>query len=444
MKKLIFGLGRTGQSTLKTLCSMGYDVCVYTEGSFENKMEERAALKDYDYSWIDKAEDIPWDEIDLCIKSPGISPVHSIIEEAGANAVEVVSDLELVTRLFPDEKVIAITGTNGKTTTSALVGHLLNSSGIPARVIGNIGKGMLWEIYTGQKEAVNVIECSSFQLEHTVLFKPTCAAILNISPDHLDWHGSMDHYAGAKLKIAKNLEGALVVNADDSKVWEMLPDSAYQTLSFSQKACPRNGAYTDGETLSFVEEGTLERVIECSKLKILGSHNRENAMAAMLLARLSGLTTGQIAAGLESFEGVAHRIEYVDTIGHVRYYNDSKGTNVDASTRAVQSMDGQVVLIAGGYDKQVPMEGFFASFSGKVVHVIALGQTADLFCRLAQDFAIPSTKVSDMNEAVALAVQIALPGMNVLLSPASASWGMYPNFEVRGDHFKSLVRKLKP
>lgn len=443
MKKLVFGLGRTGQSTLKTLSEMGYSVCVYTEGSPESREEERAALKNYDFDWIERSEDIPWDDIDLCIKSPGISPVHSVIEEAGANAVEVVSDLELVTRLFPDEKVIAITGTNGKTTTSALLGHLLNTGGLPARVIGNIGKGMLWEIYSAQTKAINVIECSSFQLEHTALFKPDCAALLNISPDHLDWHGSMEHYVQAKLKITRHLEGVLVVNADDPEVWERLSESKYTSRSFSQKGKPRNGAYTDGQTLFFVQDGQLEPVLACKDLKILGAHNLDNAMAAMLLAQAAGLSTDQIAQGLKTFEGVAHRIEYVDTIQGVRYYNDSKGTNVDASSRAVQAMDGPVILIAGGYDKKIPLEGFFSSFGGKVTHLLAIGETADVFVDLSQKYGIPASKADGMEEAVRAAKGLAKPGMNVLLSPASASWGMYPNFEVRGDHFKSLVKELK-
>lgn len=435
MKYLVIGLGITGISTIKTLSKMGYEVYAYDDNIDEKNISEE--LKNIQYKHIFDLDNLEFKDI-ICIKSPGIAPNNKSIIKVKNKGIEVISDLEMAYRLFQDKKFIAITGTNGKTTVTMLVNHILNASGKSSMTIGNIGIGMLWEIYNNPDIEYFVIECSSFQLDATSEFRSEIAAISNISPDHLDWHGDFKSYFDAKKKIFKNQKETdyLVLNIDDEKLKNLQNQIKSKLVTISLKK---------DSALFYLKDNYIynqEKIIlDCDKLQIVGIHNIQNVLIATAICKILGISNIDLAKACYSFKSVEHRIEYVKEIKKVKFYNDSKGTNVDSTSKALEAFNNPIILIAGGYDKKVSFENMFIEYGHKIKKLILMGETAPQMKKEARGIK-DITIVNNMREAVEFSYDHMEENDIVLLSPACASWGMYKSYIERGNEFKELVNKL--
>jgi len=322
----------------------------------------------------------------------------------------------------------------------------MKESGRRTFVTGNIGYAMITEVENSKPEDIFVLEASSFQLEATVDFRPKVSAILNITPDHLDRHKTYSNYIDAKCKVFRNQKPGdfAILNKDDEETYKTADRVLCKTLFFSRKEILEEGAFVEDKTLVIKLGNKKEKIIKTEDIYIPGPHNIENALAASLMAYCLGVKIEVIAKVLKEFKGVEHRIEYVDEINGVSYYNDSKGTNIDASKVAVLAMSRPIVLIAGGYDKGSDYEDFIDTFDGRVRELVLIGATADKIEKTARDHGFNNIhRAFDFEDAVAQCSKLAEPGDCVLLSPACASWGMFKNFEERGRIFKSLVKGLR-
>ncbi|MDU5504774.1 MAG: UDP-N-acetylmuramoyl-L-alanine--D-glutamate ligase [Anaerococcus vaginalis] len=432
MKKvLVYGLGITGISTVKTLDKLGYKVYTYDK----NKINDER-LEGYNYSPISdvKIED----KYEFVVKSPGIRPDDEVIKILEKNN-EIITDIELSYRLFKDKKTIAITGTNGKTTTTSLITYVLNESGKKAISVGNIGEGILWQMYNND-DSVFVEEISSFQLHNTKKFKPNIGGILNITPDHIDWHGSFENYTKDKLKLAINQkeEDFLVINHDDEILRENKAKFKGKIYEFSIKEEVKRGIYFKNNSL-YLKDKEETFLLKKDDLKIVGEHNLLNASCAILCLYLFGLDLDEIIKHTKTFKAISHRLEFVKKIKNVSFYNDSKATNVDSAIKAINSFEKNIILIAGGYDKKIDYSPLFEESKGKIKTMILLGQTKEILENLCKKYKINYYMVDNMKEAVDKSFEIMKDFDTVLLSPASASWGMYDNYMQRGDDFKNRV-----
>ena len=442
---LIMGLGVTGESAIKTLRGKTAGIFVYEDKTqFEIKEElKNKALEDIKIFDVDR--DLLPEEIDVIVKSPGINPRHKLLIEASKFEIPVYSDIELAYRLFPDRIYIAVTGTNGKTTTSILAGQALTEGGHKVSVVGNVGVGILEAIVDSKPGDIFVVEASSFQLEHTTSFKPKAAAITNITPDHLDWHGSMDAYVSSKSRIFYNqgYEDVLVLNYEDPILRELSKKVKSRILWFSSRQNLKKGIFIEDRWIVCDWESKHEKVISLTEIQIPGIHNIENIMTVIGLSVSVGVSMIDIRSAVKRFKGVPHRIELVSTINGTKYYNDSKGTNPDSSIKAIEAVSEPIILIAGGYDKGSDFTELLASFKQKGKALILIGKTGEKIFAESRKVGIDKVFiVKDMDEAVKTAFRISTPGDTVLLSPACASWDMYNNYEERGDHFRTIVHKL--
>ena len=438
MKKvLVYGLGVTGISSVKSLDKLGYEVLTYDKNK-ENIKE----LEGYKYSPISDSR-ISGLKVDFVIKSPGIKPSDPVVQKLARNN-EIISDIEASARLFPSKEKIAITGTNGKTSTTSMVAHILNECGKKAYAVGNIGEGILWQMH--EKEGVFVEELSSFQLHDTNRYHPHIGAILNIKEDHIDWHGSFDDYINSKLKLGQNQnEGDyLVLNAEDEISQKHKKDFKAQIYEFSSQNMVSKGLFLDGNIICFVNGGcTIAEILDVRELSVIGRHNYENVMAAILLTYLYGLDLSEIIKAIKTFKAISHRLEYVRTLSEVDFYNDSKGTNVDSSVKAIESFEKPIIIIAGGYDKNIDYTDFVKAFKKNGKTMVLMGATKYKLKDLCEKYAIEYVLVEDMNQAIKTAYEKSKPGDVVLLSPASASWDMYKSYEIRGNEFKDIVMRLE-
>lgn len=341
---------------------------------------------------------------------------------------------------------MGITGTNGKTTTTTLLGDLLSFVSYDTRVVGNIGAPVIEEVQTSGDDTFFVTELSSFQLETVKEFKCRVAGILNVTPDHLNRHGSLENYGNIKANIFMNQEedDVAVLNFEDGFVRSLGEKCRAKVLWFSVRQRVSPGLYLkDGQIISTLK-GEDEVLFARSEVALAGDHNMENVLMAMCMAYSVGVSFDAMRMVLNVFQGVEHRLEFVRELGGIRYINDSKGTNPDASTKAVEAFEGNLILIAGGMDKKVSFDTFVEAFQGKVKTLILLGETKRMIQECAERHGFRDViLVEDMKEAVERAHSIAVEGDLVLLSPACASWDMYPSYEVRGEDFKSRVRELK-
>jgi UDP-N-acetylmuramoylalanine--D-glutamate ligase len=364
-------------------------------------------------------------------------------QDAGA---EVIGELEIAYRVGKG-KYVAITGTNGKTTTTTLVGEVFKNAGRKTYVVGNVGVAVISKALGAGEEDWLVTETSSFQLETTRHFRPEVSALLNITPDHLDRHKTMENYARAKAMIFQNQDESqyFVVNGDDPASMELAVRCGAKVIPFSRKKTLPLGCFVmEGNIVIRDEEGQCVDICGEDELKIPGAHNLENALAAAAVSYFAGVSPAVIARTLRTFEGVEHRLEFSGEVDGVRFVNDSKGTNPDASIKALEAMKGGIVLIAGGYDKGSGYDEFVEAFQGRVKHLILLGKTAPKIKETAERHGFTDITVCrDMGECVKTGHRLAAPGDTVLLSPACASWDMYTSFEQRGEHFKSCVRDLE-
>lgn len=444
-KILILGLAISGVSTAKALSKLGAKITVTDMKSEEELAEQLLELKGIDIHYVLGSNDVDLDKIDLIVKSPGIPLDIPIIKEAQKRGIEVVTDIELAYRITKN-KFIAITGTNGKTTTTALTGELIKKAGFNCHVTGNIGIGILWEAVNAEYDDIFVIEASSFQLESTRYFKPDISVITNITPDHLNWHKTFDNYVNAKKKVFINQKHSdyTILNYDDLLLREIGKEVKSHLIYFSVNNKLEKGVYIDDYKIVINDGINIINVMDYRELKIPGRHNLENALAVVSIGWAMGIDVKIIANSLREFEGVEHRIEFVDRISGVNFYNDSKGTNPDASIKAIEAIKEPIILIAGGMDKGSNFEEFIDSFNNKVKALVLLGETKEKIKDTAISKGFNNIYiVNSIEEAVIKSFQLAVPNDNVLLSPACASWDMFKSYEERGRLFKEAVKNLR-
>ena len=391
---------------------------------------------------------LPKEEIrslDLAVVSPGIpvdSPALSILYDAG---IPVWGEVELA---WSCEKgrVAAITGTNGKTTTTALVGEIMKRHFPKVFVVGNIGTAYTQKAMETSKDSVTVAEISSFQLETVHGFHPCVSAVLNITPDHLNRHHTMENYAAVKESISKNQteKDFCILNYEDPRLREFAAACPAKVVWFSSKSRLEEGFFLDGDWICKSFGKKEEKLLNVHDMQLLGVHNYENVMAAMAIAESFGVPMDEITDAVRAFKAVEHRIEFVAKKRGVVYYNDSKGTNPDAAIRGIRAMRWPTVLIGGGYDKGNEYDEWIEAFDGKVKLLVLIGQTREKIAECARRHGMENVVLADsFQEALQICTEHALPGDAVLLSPACASWGMFPNYEVRGKMFKDYVNGLE-
>ena len=447
MKFLVAGAGKSGIGSVNLLLKTGADVSLY-DGK-EDLEKEALYEKLYEKKEIPlilgniTKEDVS--KFDLLVLSPGISVNAPIAQMFRDQEKPVWSEIELAYQASKG-RIAAITGTNGKTTTTALTGEIMKNYFKDVRVVGNIGIPYTSMVTGSTGETVTVAEISSFQLETIDTFKPHVSAILNITPDHLNRHHTMENYIRAKEDITKNqtADDYCVLNYEDEVLRDFAAKCPAKVIFFSSKSELSEGFYLDGDIIIYAHDGVRDEVIDVNELNLLGKHNFENVMAACAMSISFGVPMDKIVEVLKVFKAVEHRIEYVTEKRGVRFYNDSKGTNPDAAIQGIRAMNRPTLLIGGGYDKQSEYDEWIEAFDGKVKELVLIGQTADKIEECAHRHGFMNTVKKDtFEDAVNYCYEHAVSGDAVLLSPACASWGMFPNYEERGRIFKEIVKGFK-
>lgn len=447
-KVLVVGAGKSGIAASELLLDKKIETVLY-DGNKDldvEKLYEKAPKLKGMPVLLGELTDEQLRAFDVAVLSPGVPTDLPVVERMRAQNVCIWGEIELAYS-FAKGRLIAITGTNGKTTTTALTGEIMKNYFKDVRVVGNIGIPYTSEAATMTDETVTVAEISSFQLETIHEFHPQISAILNITPDHLNRHHTMEAYIRAKMNIAKNQtpEDICVLNYEDEETRKMADEFQASVLFFSSKHKLEQGIYLDGEDIVYKPDKEKEGTVICKtgELQILGVHNYENVMAAVAMAAAYGVDLDVIRKSVLAFKGVEHRIEYVAEKNGVVYYNDSKGTNPDAAIKGIQAMNRPTILIGGGYDKQSDFHEWIQSFDGKVRYLVLIGATKEQIQKEAAECGFHDCILKDtFEEALDTCVELARPGDAVLLSPACASWGMFPNYEVRGEEFKKYVNAL--
>ena len=441
---LVFGAGISGIGAADLLCKVGACPVIYDGNDKQDPEAIKARLEQPDNVDIILGElsEEARKTLDLVVMSPGVPTDLPIVKTLRAQGLPIWGEVELAYQMGKG-KVLAITGTNGKTTTTAMLGKIMSDYLDSVYVVGNIGTPYTSVALDTKEETVTVAEISSFQMEKAKEFHPHISAVLNITPDHLNRHKTMDVYIAMKERVFAKQTAAdfCILNHADEVCRKMAEKTAARVFFFSSAEKLEEGIYLDGDAIEVRWGAINETLIHVDELQILGVHNYENVMAAAAMGICAGIALDTIRAVLKGFAGVAHRIEYVATVDGVDYYNDSKGTNVDASIRAVLAMKKPIVLIGGGYDKGSSFDEWTKLFPGRVKHLVLIGVTAPKVRASAEKFGF--TAISDcetFEEAVDLCREKAEDGDCVLLSPACASWGMFDNYEQRGDMFKEQVR----
>lgn len=444
-KVLVFGSGISGIGACQLLEAVGKDVILYDGNTSldPNGIKEQIGEGTKVEVILGELSDDVIDSLELVVMSPGVPTDLPIVNKMRGMGLPIWGEVELAFT-YGKGDVLAITGTNGKTTTTALLGEIMKNYKESVFVVGNIGNPYTTEALNMRKDSVSVAEISSFQLETIHVFKPCVSAILNITPDHLNRHHTMENYIQAKEDIAKNQteEDTCVLNYEDEVTRKFGENLKAKVLYFSSEHKLEKGIYLDCGNIVYCQE---EPIVVChvNELKLLGTHNYENVMAAVAMAAAYGVPMDIIRKTIKEFAGVAHRIEFVCEKNGVAYYNDSKGTNPDAAIKGIQAMNRPTLLIGGGYDKDSEYEEWIESFDGKVKYFVLLGQTREKIADAAQKLGFENIiMVESLEEAVVTCAKLAEPGDAVLLSPACASWGMFKNYEERGDKFKSYVNAL--
>jgi UDP-N-acetylmuramoylalanine--D-glutamate ligase len=447
-KVLVFGSGKSGIGACKLLLKAGAVPYIYdqNENLDRKKLQEQFEKPDQIAVVVGELPEAELSGTDLVIMSPGIPCDIPVVERFYAAKIPVWSEVELAYRTGKG-KILAITGTNGKTTTTSLLGKIMQDYYPEVYVVGNIGTPYTDVSLEQSEQAWTVAEISSFQLETIDEFHPIASAITNITEDHLNRHHTMEEYIRVKELITKN-QGAddlCVLNYEDEVLRAFGKKLKCQAVYFSSLRPLDEGIYLEDGMIRIRKEGTVTDVIHVDEMQLLGLHNFENVMTAAVMADFAGVPMGSIRQSIREFSGVAHRIEYVTEKAGVRYYNDSKGTNPDAAIKAIQAMNRPTVLIGGGYDKESSYEEWIESFDGKVQYFVLIGQTREKIKETAICCGFPEDRIifaEDLKEAVSVCASHAKDGWAVLLSPACASWGQFDNYEQRGDLFKEYVREL--
>lgn len=444
---LVAGLGKSGIAAGALLKKLGCSVFLFDENK---KFDTAAWKKTYPVFsdcplWVGELPDEAVDKMELAVVSPGI-PLDSLAMQKIYNAgIPIWGESELAYRLAKG-RVAAITGTNGKTTTTTLVGEILKKCYPEVFVVGNIGIPYTSIVEKTTEQTIAVAEISSFQLETMETFHPSVSAILNITPDHLDRHHTMEAYIRAKESITKcqTMDDVCILNYEDEILRSFAETLKTKVLFFSSKRSLAEGIYLKNDAIWIAQkEKELEKLIDIDKLKLLGTHNYENVMAASGAALCMGAPADVIQSVLKEFRSVKHRIELVRELHGVMYYNDSKATNPDAAIRGIRAMNRKTVLIGGGYDKELEFDEWIDSFEGKVKYLLLIGQTKEKIAECAQKHGFGNIVCCDtLKEAVDNCYRLAETGEAVLLSPACASWGDFKDYTQRGDLFRQYVMEL--
>ncbi|MFV9509988.1 UDP-N-acetylmuramoyl-L-alanine--D-glutamate ligase [Tepidibacillus sp. LV47] len=443
---VVLGLAKSGTTVAKLLHKLGAKIVV-NDVKPEDQCKEKRELESLGIKVIcgSHPDDLITSETDLVIKNPGI-PYHiPPIQQALSLRIPVITEVEVAYQLAK-APFIGITGSNGKTTTTALIGEILKHAHFRPIVAGNIGTVVCEQAILAEENQVLVTELSSFQLKGTEQFRPKIGLLLNIYQAHLDYHQTMEDYIAAKARMFFNQtpDDFAVLNADCEECVKLIPSIKSQVYLFSTKHEVVRGAYAHKGMIYWKDQGMIEPVLSVHELSLKGVHNLENVLAALTASRLFGADFKTIREVLKDFKGVEHRLEYVRTTpNHVSYYNDSKATNPTATITALKSFPQKVILIAGGLDRGIDFQELIEPFRQHVKQLILFGQTAEKLAKIAQIAGLDQIyTVDNVDSAVKLADRIAVSGDVVLLSPACASWDMFSSFEERGRMFKEAVHKI--
>ncbi len=448
LKVLVFGSGRSGIGAAKLLCETGASPVIFDGNTAIDEDAVRAAVGENADLPVYKGE-LPENvrrSLDLVVLSPGVPCDLPFVQQLRGEGIPIWGEVELAWQTTKG-RVLAITGTNGKTTTTALLGHIMEDA-LPGKVfvVGNIGTAYTSRSLQTEDDSVTVAEISSFQLETIQDFAPKVTAILNITEDHLNRHHTMEEYIRVKEEVTRNQQpqDVCVLNHEDSVLRAFGQRAVPRVFWFSSAVPLEEGIFLDGGRILLRDGGKEYLIAETSRLKLLGVHNYENVMAAAAMAYFAGVDPAAISRSVCTFTAVPHRIEFVEEIDGVAYYNDSKGTNPDAAIKGIQAMTRPTLLIGGGYDKQSSYDEWIRSFDGKVRYLVLIGQTKEKIKEAALENGFTDIILcEDLAGAVETCRRLARPGDAVLLSPACASWGQFDNYEQRGDVFKGLVRDMK-
>ena len=443
---LIIGCGKSGIGAAVFLKKQGANPILFDAGETikeEDIREKLPADFEAEICLRELTEEIK-EKTQLLVVSPGVPVDTPFVEQFREKGIPIWGEIELA---YQCEKgrVIAITGTNGKTTTTTLVGEIMKRHFEKAYVMGNIGYPYTDIVMETEETSVTVGEISSFQLETIDTFHPVVSAILNITPDHLNRHHTMENYVAVKNAVTKNQtkEDVCVLNFENEYTRKLGENCNAKVVYFSSARALENGIYLDGEEIYLAEEGKHTRVMNIHEMNLVGICNVENVMAAIVISLAMKVPMDEILDTIHTFKAVEHRIEFVETVNGVDYYNDSKGTNPDAAIQGIKAMTKPTILIGGGYDKGSEYDTWFDAFDGKVKLLVLIGQTREKIAECAEQHGFKDYVFADtFEEAFQICVKNAVSGDAVLLSPACASWGMFPNYEVRGKIFKDMVRAL--
>jgi len=440
---LVVGLARTGVATALFCAARGARVTATDSRTQPEIGEAVAKLQDAGVTLeFGGHQEKTFLEQDLIVPSPGVPADEAHLQAARAKGITIWSEIELAYR-FLKGRLIGITGSNGKTTTTSLVEHIMKTAGMRTILAGNIGTPLIGCVDAMKDDTWTVVELSSFQLELIDTFRPNIGVFLNLTPDHLDRHHSMEAYGAAKARLFENQTGedAAVLNADDAATTPFAP-SLPRVYWYSRKQRVAQGAYVRGEEVVFRRDGTEEVLFKLENIPLAGAHNVENVLAAAAAARLAGASVTAIAKGVSSFAGVEHRLEFVAEIAGVRYYNDSKATNVDATLKALDAFPGRILIILGGKDKGSDYTVLQEPLREKAILALLIGAAAEKIEKQVSG-SVALERAETLERAVETASHAAQRGDVVLLAPACASFDQFQNYEHRGRVFKDLVRQLE-
>ena len=446
-KVLVFGSGISGTGAVKLLAQVGAQIILYDgnenlkEEDIRKKLPEGCSCE----ILLGELPDEVIESLDLAVMSPGVPQDIPPVERLKKKGVRIWGEVELAYQMGKG-KVMAVTGTNGKTTTTALLGEIMKAYSDSVFVVGNIGNAYTAAALDTKEDSYVVAEISSFQLETIETFAPEVSAILNITEDHLNRHHTMEEYIRVKELITANQtkEDFCILNYEDPVLRDFAEKCPAAVVFFSSERRLSQGIFLDGDRILLRQDGQETEIVKTGELYLLGRHNYENVMAAAAMAWCAGVPVEIIRKTAMGFRAVPHRIEFVEEINGVAYYNDSKGTNPDAAIKGIQAMERPTLLIGGGYDKESSYEEWIRSFDGKVKYLVLIGQTREKIEKAAHECGFYNTILAeDLEEAVKICAEKAEKGDAVLLSPACASWGQFDNYEQRGDKFKEYVRNMK-
>ncbi len=445
---LIVGTGISGMGALQALSTVQAD-CVLYDGN--EKLTKDDILKKIPEGCraevcIGSISEEILNSLDMAVVSPGVPVDSPLLDILRAKEIAIIGEIELGYQLSKG-RIIAITGTNGKTTTTTLVGQMMQDYYESVFVVGNIGNPYTLEALKTTEDTVTVAEISSFQLETVAEFCPEVSAVLNVTPDHLNRHYTMENYAAAKEKITygQTKKQFCILNYENDYTRDFgLNRCPATAVYFSSKRVLEEGIYCQGDTVYLAQNGVHQPIMNIHKdMNLVGTCNVENVMAALAMGLSFGVPLESLLRTVKAFKAVEHRIEFVDTKGGIDYYNDSKGTNPDAAIQGILAMSKPTVLIGGGYDKQNEYDEWIEAFGDKVKLLVLIGQTREKIAECAKAHGFTNYVFADtFEECLKICTEHAKEGDAVLLSPACASWGMFPNYEERGRQFKEYVRSL--